>query len=38
MKMENKIVCAKDSAIIESINVKTGQMVDTTTALLTFKE
>lgn len=38
MKMENKIVCAKDSAIIESVNVKTAQMVDTTTALLTFKE
>jgi biotin carboxyl carrier protein len=38
MKMENKIVCAKDSAVIESINVKTGQMVDTTSALLTFKE
>lgn len=38
MKMENKIVCAKEKAIIESINVKTAQMVDTTTALLTFKE
>ena len=38
MKMENKIVCSKETAIIESVNVKTAQMVDTTTALLTFKE
>jgi acetyl-CoA carboxylase biotin carboxylase subunit len=38
MKMENRIICSKDKAIIESVNVKAGQMVDTTTALITFKE
>ncbi len=38
MKMENRICCTKESAIIESVNVKISQMVDTTTALLTFKD
>ncbi|MEI6696682.1 MAG: acetyl-CoA carboxylase biotin carboxylase subunit [Bacteroidota bacterium] len=38
MKMENRIYCAKETAIIESVNVEPGQMVDTTTALLIFKD
>jgi len=38
MKMENRISCVKEKAIIESVNVETGQMVDTTSALISFKE
>ncbi len=38
MKMENRITCSKEHAIIASVNVKAGQMIDTTTALLIFKD
>ncbi|MCX6232430.1 MAG: acetyl-CoA carboxylase biotin carboxylase subunit [Bacteroidetes bacterium] len=38
MKMENRIICSKDKAIVESVNVKAGQMVDTITALIVFKD
>jgi acetyl-CoA carboxylase biotin carboxylase subunit len=38
MKMENSIVCPKETAVVESVNVKTGQMVATSMALLVFKD
>ena len=38
MKMENRILCPVENATIDTVYVKTGQMVDTTATLITFKE
>jgi pyruvate carboxylase subunit B len=38
MKMENSIVCTKETAEVESVNVKTGQMIDANAPLIVLKE
>jgi len=38
MKMENSIYCTKENAVIESVNVDTGQMIDASSPLIVFKE
>ncbi len=36
MKMENNICCIKENAVIKSVNVETGQMIDANSPLIVF--
>jgi len=38
MKMENSIYCTKENAVIESVNVEPGQMIDASSPLIVFKD
>jgi len=37
MKMENSIYCTKENAVVERVNVNTGQMIDASAPLIVFK-
>jgi len=37
MKMENSIYCTKETAVVEKVNVDTGQMIDASVPLIVFK-